>query len=163
MRRNGARMPAAPHPRVPASLPSFGPTDLALHAVLRALQGVQVAAQALDAAAPACRREVVRGLLRAVGAAAQWSAGAGVRYRDGGVELTFACATRAQKLEDWIEGLVRALTFYGGAAERVGRWILARLRHQRFDTVGEADTAIAGPLPGLNERPFQTRRRSRRG
>ena len=123
---------------------------------------------------------------------------------------TFACATRAQKLEDWIEGLVRALTFYGGAAELivpdnprsliadpdryepragqsvldfarhyglsvlparprspqdkatvesavqvVGRWILARLRHQRFDTVGEVDAAIAGLLPGLNQRPFQ--------
>ena len=136
----------------------------------------------------------------------------------GASSYTFACATRAQKLEDWIEGLVRALTFYGGAAELVvpdnprsliadpdryepragqsvldfarhygtsvlparprspqdkatvesavqvvGRWILARLRHQRFDTVGEVDTAIAGLLPGLNERPFQTRRRSRRG
>ena len=35
------------------------------------------------------------------------------------------------------------------------RWILARLRHQRFDTVAQVDAAIAALLPGLNERPFQ--------
>jgi transposase len=128
----------------------------------------------------------------------------------GASSYTFACATRAQKLEDWIEGLVRALIFYSGvpqlivpdnpraliadpdryepragqsvldfarhygtsvlparprapqdkatvesAVQVVGRWILARLRHQRFATVGEVDTAIAALLPALNERPFQ--------
>lgn len=123
---------------------------------------------------------------------------------------TFACATPAQKLEDWIGAMVRALEFYGGvpqlivpdnaralitdadryeprasqtvldfarhygtsvlparprsprdkataesAVQVVTRWILARLRHQRFDTVGQVDAAIAGLLPSLNERPFQ--------
>ena len=123
---------------------------------------------------------------------------------------TFACATGAQKLEDWIGSMVRALAFYGGvsqlivpdnaraliadpdryesranqtvldfarhygtsilparpglptdkataesAVQVVSRWILARLRHQRFETVTEVDAAIAGLLPSLNERPFQ--------
>jgi transposase len=41
------------------------------------------------------------------------------------------------------------------AVQVVGRWILARLRHQVFDTVAEVDAAIAALLPSLNERPFQ--------
>lgn len=128
----------------------------------------------------------------------------------GASSYTFACATPTQKLEDWIEGLVRSLTFYGGvsqlivpdnpraviadpdryepragqtvldfarhygtsilparprmpqdkaavesAVQVVGRWILARLRHQVFDTVGEVDAAVAALLPSLNDRPFQ--------
>ena len=111
----------------------------------------------------------------------------------------FACATPAQRLEDWIEGMVRALHFYGGvpqlvvpdnaraviaspdryepranetvqdfarhygcsvlparplaprdkataesSVQVVTRWVLARLRHHRFDTVAEVDAAIAG-------------------
>lgn len=122
----------------------------------------------------------------------------------------FACATGAQRLEDWIEGMVRALHFYGGVpalvvpdnataviacADRyeprandtvqdfaryygtsvlparprspkdkataessvqvVARWVLARLRHQRFDTVAQVDAAIAAMLPSVNERAFQ--------
>ncbi|WP_415840393.1 IS21 family transposase, partial [Roseateles saccharophilus] len=122
----------------------------------------------------------------------------------------FACATPAQRLEDWIAGMVRALHFYGGvpqlvvpdnataviaSADRyeprandtvqdfarhygtsvlparprspkdkataessvqvVGRWVLARLRHHRFDTVAQVDAAIAELLPSVNDRPFQ--------
>ena len=122
----------------------------------------------------------------------------------------FACATPTQRLDDWIEGMVRALHFYGGvpalvvpdnataviaSADRyeprandtvqdfaryygtsvlparprapkdkataessvqvVGRWVLARLRHHRFDTVAQVDAAIAGLLPSVNDRPFQ--------
>jgi transposase len=122
----------------------------------------------------------------------------------------FACATPTQRLDDWIEGMVRALHFYGGvpalvvpdnataviaSADRyeprandtvqdfaryygtsvlparprapkdkataessvqvVGRWVLARLRHHRFDTVAQVDAAIAELLPSVNERPFQ--------
>lgn len=122
----------------------------------------------------------------------------------------FACATPAQRLDDWIGAMVRALHFYGGvpqlivpdnaravitmpdryeprahetvqdlarhygtsvlparprsprdkataesSVQVVTRWILARLRHQRFETVAQVDAAIAQLLPGLNERPFQ--------
>lgn len=128
----------------------------------------------------------------------------------GASSYTFACATEAQRLEDWIGAMVRALAFYGGvpqlivpdnpraliadpdryepranqtvldfarhygtsilparpasprdkataesAVQVVTRWILARLRHQRFDTVAAVDAAIAQLLPSLNERPFQ--------
>lgn len=41
------------------------------------------------------------------------------------------------------------------AVQVVTRWILARLRHQRFDGVAEADTAIGALLHSLNHRPFQ--------
>src|SRR5690606_24258528 len=148
-------------------------------------------------------------------------AGPTVGLRDGGraqvfvsamgaSSYTFACATGAQKLEDWIECMVRALVFYGGvpqlivpdnaraviadpdryepranetvrdfarhygtsilaarprsprdkataesAVQVVTRWILARLRHQRFETVAQVDAAIAALLPSLNHRPFQ--------
>ena len=123
---------------------------------------------------------------------------------------TFACATPAQKLEDWVGSMVRALAFYGGvpqlivpdnpraviaqpdryepipnesvqdfarhygtsvlparprspkdkstaesAVQVVTRWILARLRHERFETVAQVDAAIARLLPSLNERGFQ--------
>jgi len=128
----------------------------------------------------------------------------------GASSYTFACATGAQKLEDWIGSMVRALSFYGGvpqlivpdnpraviadpdryepranqtaldfaqhygtsilparpaspqdkataesAVQVVTRWILARLRHQRFETVAEVDAAIAALLPSLNDRLFQ--------
>jgi transposase len=128
----------------------------------------------------------------------------------GASSYTFACATGTERLEDWIEAMTRALTFYGGVpqlivpdnaraliseADRyeprahdtivdfarhygtsvlparprsprdkaavessvqvVGRWILARLRHQRLANVHEADCAIAALLPALNERAFQ--------
>lgn len=122
----------------------------------------------------------------------------------------FACATPAQRLDDWIACMVRALSFYGGvpqlivpdnaraviaspdryepragdtvldfaryygtsvlparprtprdkataesSVQVVTRWILARLRHHRFDTVAQVDAAIRGLLPNLNDRPFQ--------
>lgn len=122
----------------------------------------------------------------------------------------FACATPAQRLDDWIDCMVRALGFYGGvpqlivpdcaraviahpdryeprandtvrdfaryygtsvlaarprspkdkaavesSVQVVTRWVLARLRHRRFDTVAQVDAAIAELLPQLNERPFQ--------
>jgi transposase len=122
----------------------------------------------------------------------------------------FACATPHQRLDDWVEGMVRALHFYGGvpqlivpdnasaviaspdryepranetvqdlarhygtsvlparprsprdkataesSVQVVTRWVLARLRHHRFDTVAQVDAAIAELLPGLNQRPFQ--------
>ena len=128
----------------------------------------------------------------------------------GASSYTFACATPAERLDDWVESIVRALVFYGGvpqlivpdqpralisqpdryepgthrtlldlarhydtsvlaarpgtpqdkasvesAVQVVTRWILARLRHQRFDTVTQVDRAIAGLLPSLNDRPFQ--------
>ncbi len=122
----------------------------------------------------------------------------------------FACATPAQRLDDWIEGMVRALHFYGGvpqlivpdnasaviaapdryepranqtvldfarhygcsvlparprspkdkataesSVQVITRWVLARLRHERFDTVAQVDAAIAALLPSVNERAFQ--------
>ena len=122
----------------------------------------------------------------------------------------FACATPAQRLDDWIGCMVRALHFYGGvpqlivpdnaraviaspdryeprandtvldfaryygtsvlaarprtprdkasaesSVQVVTRWVLARLRHQRFDTVAQVDAAIGALLPALNDRPFQ--------
>jgi transposase len=122
----------------------------------------------------------------------------------------FACATPAQRLDDWIECMVRALSFYGGvpqlivpdcaraviahpdryeprandtvrdfaryygtsvlaarprspkdkataesSVQVVTRWVLARLRHQRFDSVAQVDAAVAALLPSLNQRPFQ--------
>jgi transposase len=41
------------------------------------------------------------------------------------------------------------------AVQVVERWILARLRHTRFETVFEVDDAIADLLPALNNRAFQ--------
>jgi len=128
----------------------------------------------------------------------------------GASSYTFAGATGAERLEDWIESMTRALTFYGGvpqlivpdnpralisqpdryepqahatvldfarhygtsvlparprsprdkatvesAVQVVTRWILARLRHQRFASVYALDGAIAALLPALNERAFQ--------
>jgi transposase len=37
----------------------------------------------------------------------------------------------------------------------VERWIMARLRHQQFDSVHEVNAAIAPLLTRLNEKPFQ--------
>lgn len=37
----------------------------------------------------------------------------------------------------------------------VSRWILARLRHQKFFSLADINTAIAGMLTQLNERPFK--------
>lgn len=128
----------------------------------------------------------------------------------GASSYVFACATPAQRLDDWIECMVRALSFYSGvpqlvvpdnaraviaspdryeprandtvldfaryygtsvlaarprtprdkataesSVQVVTRWVLARLRHHRFDTVSQVDAAIAGLLPSLNDRPFQ--------
>ena len=124
--------------------------------------------------------------------------------------FVFACATIAQRLEDWIACMVRALHFYGGVPQLIvpdnpraviatpdryeprandtvldlaryygtsvlparprtprdkasvessvqvlTRWVLMRLRQDRFDTVAQVDAAIAKLLPSLNERPFQ--------
>jgi hypothetical protein len=44
----------------------------------------------------------------------------------------------------------------------VERWILARLRHQRFFTLAELNRAIAGLLADLNQRPFKRLPGSRR-
>jgi transposase len=44
----------------------------------------------------------------------------------------------------------------------VERWILARLRHHRFFSLVELNTAIAGLLTDLNQRPFQKLPGSRR-
>ena len=37
----------------------------------------------------------------------------------GASSYTFACATEAQKLEDWIGSMVRALSFYGGVPQLI--------------------------------------------
>lgn len=37
----------------------------------------------------------------------------------GASSYTFACATEAQKLEDWVGSMVRALTFYGGVPQLI--------------------------------------------
>jgi hypothetical protein len=88
----------------------------------------------------------------------------------------FACAMPAQRLDDWIEAMVRAndtvldlARHYGtsvlparprtprdkataeSSVQVVTRWVLARLRHERFDTVAQVDTAIAALLPSLNK------------
>jgi transposase len=44
----------------------------------------------------------------------------------------------------------------------VQRWILARLRHRTFFSLGELNQAIRELLGGLNERPFRKREGSRR-
>lgn len=122
----------------------------------------------------------------------------------------FACATPAQRLDDWIDCMVRALHFYGGvpqlivpdnaraviaspdryeprandtvldfaryygtsvlaarprtprdkataesSVQVITRWVLARLRHHRFDTVAQVDAAITELLSSVNDRPFQ--------
>lgn len=41
------------------------------------------------------------------------------------------------------------------AVQVVERWIMARLRHQRFASIHEVNKAIAPLLTGLNEKPFQ--------
>lgn len=48
------------------------------------------------------------------------------------------------------------------AVQIVERWILARLRHRTFFSLGELNQAIAELLPALNERPFQGQSVSRR-
>lgn len=48
------------------------------------------------------------------------------------------------------------------AVQVVTRWILARLRDERLDTVAAVDAAIARLLPSLNDRPFQKLPGSRR-
>ena len=128
----------------------------------------------------------------------------------GASSYTFAAATQAERLEDWIESMTRALIFYGGvpqlivpdnaralicdpdryeprahdtvldfarhyatsvlparprsprdkaaaesAVQVVTRWILARLRHERFANVHALDRAIAALLPAVNDRAFQ--------
>jgi len=41
------------------------------------------------------------------------------------------------------------------AVQIVERWIMARLRHQRFDSVHEVNAAMAPLLTRLNDKPFQ--------
>jgi transposase len=41
------------------------------------------------------------------------------------------------------------------AVQVVERWILMRLRHQKFETVDEVNVAIAPLLTQLNAKPFQ--------
>lgn len=48
------------------------------------------------------------------------------------------------------------------AVQIVERWIMARLRHQRFETVSDVDLAIAPLLAQLNDRLFQKLPGSRR-
>ncbi|WP_201241734.1 IS21 family transposase [Halorhodospira halophila] len=48
------------------------------------------------------------------------------------------------------------------AVQLVERWILARLRHQRFFSLAQLNQAISALLVDLNERPFQGRTESRR-
>ncbi len=128
----------------------------------------------------------------------------------GASSYTYTCATPGQTQMDWLRGLTRALTFFGGVpalvvpdnpralvshADRyeptlnratlacadhygvailparprrpqdkakaevgvqvVERWILARLRHQRFFTFAALNEAIAQLLVELNARPFK--------
>ena len=128
----------------------------------------------------------------------------------GASSYTFACATPAETMEDWLGGIGRALTFYGGvpqlivpdnpramiadpdryepragdtvldfarhygtsflparvyrpqdkpkvevAVQVVERWIMARLRHHRFESIHSVNEAIRPLLENLNERPFQ--------
>jgi transposase len=124
----------------------------------------------------------------------------------GASSYTFACATPAETMEDWLGGIARALTFYGGvpqlivpdnpramiadpdryepragdtvldfarhygtsflparvycpqdkpevevAVQVVERWIMARLRHHRFDSIHSVNEAICPLLRNLNE------------
>lgn len=119
----------------------------------------------------------------------------------GGSSLSFACASRTEKLPDWIDADVRAFAYFGGAAQLlvpdnpkvavikacfydpqvsrtygemaahydtavlparprrlrdkakveacvhiVERWLLGRLRHQRFHSLAEVNAAIAAFL-----------------
>ena len=128
----------------------------------------------------------------------------------GASSYTFACATPAQKLDDWIEGMVRSISFMGAvphlivpdnpraliaepdryepqanatvldfarhygtsvlparprhpqdkakaesAVQVVERWIMMRLRHQRFASVDDLNEAIVPLLDELNSKPFQ--------
>jgi len=41
------------------------------------------------------------------------------------------------------------------AVQVVERWIMARLRHRRFFSIGELDAAVGELLPALNNRPFK--------
>jgi transposase len=123
---------------------------------------------------------------------------------------TYAEVTATEKLEDWIEAIIRALEFFGAVpnvvvpdntkalvtsacwydpdinitfhelAEHYGfaalparprkpkdkskveagvliaeRWILARLRDQRFFSLGEINVAVSSLLTRLNEHPFK--------
>ena len=185
-----------------ARRPPAGP-HLALHAVLRALQGLRRAAQALDAPAPARRREAVHRLRRLHGAAGRRRARPGLRLGHGRVQLHVRLRDRRAALGrlDRLDGAgagtsteacrssscpttrgrdrrrrplraarqrhgagLRPLLRHLGASSAarvlrktrppqkvavqvVDRWILARLRHHRFETVTQVDAAIAGLLP----------------
>ncbi|KDR24721.1 hypothetical protein BG60_35595 [Caballeronia zhejiangensis] len=37
----------------------------------------------------------------------------------GASSYTFACATPAETMEDWLSGIARALTFYGGVPQLI--------------------------------------------
>lgn len=123
---------------------------------------------------------------------------------------TYAEVTATEKLEDWIDAIIRALEFFGGVPNIVvpdntkalvsspcwydpdinitfhelaehysfaalptrpgkpkdkskveagvliaERWILARLRDQRFFSLGEVNEAVGSLLTRLNEHPFK--------
>lgn len=135
----------------------------------------------------------------------------------GASNYTFACATAAESMPEWLGAISLALEFYGGVpamlvpdnpkaliaeADRyeplanrtvldfaahygtvvlparpykprdkakveagvqlVERWILARLRHQRFYRLAQLNAAIAGLLAQLNARAFKKLPGSRR-
>lgn len=128
----------------------------------------------------------------------------------GSSNYTYAEITATEKLEDWIDAIIRALEFFGGVpnvvvpdntralvssacwydpdinitfhelAEHYGfaalptrprrpkdkskveagvliaeRWILARLRDQRFFSLGEVNAAVSSLLTRLNDHPFK--------
>ena len=135
----------------------------------------------------------------------------------GASSLTFAMASFSQRLPDWIEGQVRALSYFGGVPKAivcdnlkagvakalwfeptlnrtfaamaehydttilptrsrkprdkgkvegavliVERWILARLRNQRFFNLADLNAAIAILLEDLDDRPMRHLGKSRR-
>jgi transposase len=135
----------------------------------------------------------------------------------GASSLTFAMASFSQRLPDWIEGQVQALSYFGGVPKAivcdnlkagvvkalwfeptlnrtfaamaehydttilptrsrkprdkgkvegavliVERWILARLRNQRFFSLADLNAAIAILLEDLNNRPMRHLGKSRR-
>lgn len=57
---------------------------------------------------------------------------------------------------DGTSGLLPAHELRGIRPPRVfTRWVLARLRHHRFDPVAQVDAAITERLSRVNDRPFQ--------
>jgi hypothetical protein len=80
----------------------------------------------------------------------------------GASSYTFACATPAETMEDWLGGIARALTFYGGVPQLIvpdnPRAMIAdpdRYEPRAGVTVHSVNEAICPLLKNLNERPFQ--------